>query len=88
LPPGARAKLAEDVPDSLRGQASAYGFGWFLNLQDSHPLMWHYGDTMGFKTAILRYTRDNLTVMVLCNRTDLDPGAPALKAAQLFVPAR
>jgi CubicO group peptidase (beta-lactamase class C family) len=88
LPPGAQAKLAEDVPDSLRGQASAYGFGWFLNLQDSHPLMWHYGDTMGFKTAILRYTRDNLTVMVLCNRTDLDPGAPALKAAQLFVPAR
>jgi CubicO group peptidase (beta-lactamase class C family) len=88
LPPGAQAKLAEDVPDSLRGQASAYGFGWFLNLQDSHPLMWHYGDTTGFKSAILRYTRDNLTVIVLCNRTDLDPGALALKAAQLFVPAR
>jgi CubicO group peptidase (beta-lactamase class C family) len=31
LPPGAEAKLAEDVPDSLRGHASAYGFGWFLN---------------------------------------------------------
>ncbi len=87
LPPGAEAKLAEDVPGSLRGQATAYGFGWFLNLQDSHPLMWHYGDTMGFKSAILRYTRDNLTVIVLCNRTDLDQGALALKAAQLFLPA-
>jgi CubicO group peptidase (beta-lactamase class C family) len=86
LPPGAEAKLAEDVPDSMRGHASAYGFGWFLNLQDSHPLMWHYGDTMGFKSAILRYTRDNLTVIVLCNRTDLDQGALALKAAQLFLP--
>jgi hypothetical protein len=49
--------------------------------------MWHYGDTMGFKTAILRYVRDNVTVIVLCNRTDLDQGALALKAAQLFLPA-
>lgn len=87
LPSGAGAKLAEDVPTSLRGHASAYGFGWFLNLQDAHPLMWHYGDTMGFKTAILRYLRDNVTVIVLCNRTDLDQGALALKAAQLFLPA-
>ena len=82
LPPGAEAKLAEDVPDSLRGHATAYGFGWFLNLRDPHPLMWHYGDTMGFKSAILRYTRGNVTVIVLCNRTDLDQGALALKAAQ------
>jgi CubicO group peptidase (beta-lactamase class C family) len=87
LPPGAETKLAEDVPDSLRGHAVAYGFGWFLNLQESHPLMWHYGDTMGFKSAILRYIRDNVTVIVLCNRTDLDQGALALKAAPLFLPA-
>jgi CubicO group peptidase (beta-lactamase class C family) len=85
LPPGAEAKLAEDVPDSLRGNARAYGFGWFLNLQDAHPLTWHYGDTTGFKSAILRYTRDNVTVIVLCNRTDLDPGALALRAAQPFL---
>jgi CubicO group peptidase (beta-lactamase class C family) len=88
LPPGVEAKLAEDVPDSLRGQANAYGFGWFLNLQDSHPLMWHYGDTMGFKSAILRYTRDNVTVIVLCNRTDLDAGTLALRAAQPFLEAQ
>jgi hypothetical protein len=87
VPPGAETKLAEDVPDSLRGHTVAYGFGWFLNLQDSHPLMWHYGDTTGFKSAILRYIRDNVTVIVLCNRTDLDQGALALKAAQLFLSA-
>src|SRR5258708_938204 len=87
LPPGAEAKLAEDVPQSLRGSANAYGFGWFLNLQDAHPLMWHYGDTMGFQTAIFRYTRDNVTVIVLCNRTDLDQGALALKAARVILPA-
>jgi CubicO group peptidase (beta-lactamase class C family) len=88
LPPGAESKLAEDVPESLRGHASAYGFGWFLNLQEPHPLMWHYGDTMGFKTAIFRYPADNVTVVLLCNRTDLDQGAMTLKAAQLLLPAK
>src|SRR5260221_6911201 len=87
LPPGAEAKLAEDVPKSLRGSANAYGFGWFLNLQDAHPLVWHYGDTMGFKTAIFRYTRDNVTVIVLCNRTDIDQGALALKAVRVILPS-
>ena len=87
LPPGTDSKLAEDVPASLRGSANAYGFGWFLNLQDPHPLIWHYGDTMGFKTAILRYTHNNITVIILCNRTDVDQGALALKAADLFLRA-
>ena len=84
LPPGAEEKLAEDVPASLRSQASAYGFGWFLNLQDPHPLMWHYGDTVGFKSAILRYTRDNVTVIVLCNRSHLDPGNLAGEALRII----
>ena len=88
LPPGAESKLAEDVPESLRGHASAYGFGWFLNLQDPHPLMWHYGDTMGFKTAIFRYLPDNVTVILLCNRSDLEQGALALKAARFLLPAK
>jgi len=88
LPPGAESKLAEDVPESLRGHASAYGFGWFLNLQDPHPFMWHYGDTMGFKTAIFRYLPDNLTVILLCNRSDLEQGALTLKAARFLLPAK
>jgi hypothetical protein len=54
-------------------------------LQDAHPLLWHYGDTMGFKTAIFRYIDDDLSVIVLCNRTDVDPGALALEAAQMFL---
>jgi len=86
LPAGAEQKLAEDAPESLRGKASGYGFGWFLNLQNPDRLMWHYGDTRGFKTAILRYLDTNLTVIVLCNRTDLDAGALALQAAQSALP--
>jgi hypothetical protein len=44
--------------------------------------MWHYGDSMGFKSAILRYLDGNLSVIVLCNRTDLDAGTLALKASE------
>src|SRR5579884_162916 len=85
LPAGAEAKLAEDAPESMRGRSLSYGFGWFLDLQSPHPLMWHYGDTMGFKTAIQRYTRDGLRIIILCNRTDLDPSALELRAADLFL---
>jgi len=81
LPPGAESKIAEDVPASMRGKPIAYGFGWFLNLQGGHLVMWHYGDTMGFKTAIFRYLHDGITVILLCNRTDIDQGTLALKAA-------
>ena len=88
LPAGAEQKLAEDAPESMRGRAAGYGFGWFLDLQNPHPLMWHYGDTMGFKSAILRYLRDDLTVVVLCNRTDLDAGSLALKSADLLSKGR
>jgi CubicO group peptidase (beta-lactamase class C family) len=84
LPAGAEQKLAEDAPESLRGKAASYGFGWFLDLRAPHPLMWHYGDTMGFKSAILRYLDSDVTVIVLCNRTDLDAGGLALKVADGF----
>jgi CubicO group peptidase (beta-lactamase class C family) len=83
LPEGAEQKLAEDAPVSLRPLAASYGFGWFLDLKSSHPLMWHYGDTMGFKSAVLRYLATNLTVVVLSNRTDLDAGGLALEAAAM-----
>src|SRR5258708_26717851 len=60
LPPGAEAKLAEDVPDSLRGHATAYGFGWFLNLRDPHPLLWHYRDPVVSNSPLPPYTPANI----------------------------
>ena len=83
---GARkAVLPGDAPAALRGVPIEYGFGWFLDPYKGHERMWHYGDTMGFKTAIQRFTKDGLTVIVLCNRTDLDPGALAIRVADLML---
>ena len=48
--------------------------------------MWHYGETVGFRTAIQRFTEDRLTIIILCNRSDKDPTSLALKAADLCLP--
>jgi CubicO group peptidase (beta-lactamase class C family) len=54
------------------GQPVSYGFGWFLDPLLGHARMWHFGTTEGFRTAIMRFPAERLTVVVLCNRTDLD----------------
>lgn len=60
------------------GKPVSYGFGWFLDPYRGRPRMWHAGGTMGFRTVIDRFTHDNVTIVVLCNRTDLDPALLAL----------
>ncbi|SRR6266404_2397393 len=82
------AVLPGDAPAALHGVPVEYGFGWFFDPYKGHPRMWHYGDTMGFKTAIQRFPKDGLTVVVLCNRTDLDPGALATRAADFVLGGR
>jgi CubicO group peptidase (beta-lactamase class C family) len=67
------------------GTPAAYGFGWFLNSYKGHPRMWHYGETVGFRTTIQRVVKDKLTIIVLCNRDDLVPANLALKIADLFL---
>src|SRR5712692_11526697 len=67
--------------DRPEGAPVSYGFGWFLDPYRGHQRMWHYGDTMGFHTYVVRFVGNKLTIIVLCNRTDLDPEALALKVA-------
>ena len=62
------------------GKPVAYGFGWFLDPHKGRPRMWHTGGTMGFRTVIERFTADKVTIVILCNRTDLDPEKLALQA--------
>jgi CubicO group peptidase (beta-lactamase class C family) len=80
------------VPDnSVRGpdgKPAEYGFGWFLNSYRGHRRMWHYGETVGFRTTIQRFVDDQLTIIVLCNRADPVPAKLALKVADLFLSPR
>ena len=84
---GAQAKWPANS-DRPVGTPVSYGFGWFLNPYRGHARMWHYGDTMGFHSYIVRFPNDKLSVIVLCNRTDLDPESLALKTADLFIGSR
>jgi CubicO group peptidase (beta-lactamase class C family) len=89
------ARLAEGRPtvwpveanDDNRhpGKPVSYGFGWFLDPYWGHPRTWHSGTTMGFRTLIERFTADNLTIIILSNRSDLDPEKLADETADLYL---
>ena len=70
------------------GTPAAYGFGWFLNPYHNHKRMWHYGETVGFRTVIERFPDDKLLIIVLCNRADLNPEQLSLKVADLYLAQR
>lgn len=72
------------------GKPISYGFGWFLDpYQDhqkqAHKRMSHDGETIGFRTTIQRFPDDQLTIIVLANRTDINPEELALKVADLYL---
>ena len=71
-------------PKFPEGKPVSYGFGWFLDPYQGHKRMSHDGNTIGFRTTIQRFPGDQLTVIVLANRADLDPQALALKVADLY----
>ena len=80
---------AEPNEDNLHpGKAVSYGFGWFLDAYEhhgTHQRMWHTGTTQGFRTVIQRFTKENLTIIILSNRTDLDPTALSLQIADIVL---
>jgi len=81
-------KVADGSVQEPDGRPAAYGFGWFLNPYRDHPRMWHYGETVGFRTTIQRLVDDKLTIVVLCNRDDVVPATLALRVADLFLAAQ
>lgn len=78
-------------PDQIHGDNGtpskpvAYGFGWFVDAYEGHARMWHTGTTMGFRTVIERFLKGNLSIIILANRTDLDPEKLSLEVADLYV---
>jgi len=89
LADGAQPQWPKDTDsDNLApGKPVAYGYGWFLDPYEGHPRMWHSGSTLGFRTVIERFPSDGLTIVILCNRTDLDVKALSEKIASSMLPA-
>jgi CubicO group peptidase (beta-lactamase class C family) len=58
-----------------------YGFGWRI----SGDVLWHSGETRGFRNVIVRQPSRHLTVVVLTNRNAPAPYATAMAIARLFL---
>jgi CubicO group peptidase (beta-lactamase class C family) len=61
-----------------------YGFGWYLDPHRGRARMWHSGETIGFRTVIQRFPEEDLTIVILANRADLDVAKLALQVADLM----
>jgi CubicO group peptidase (beta-lactamase class C family) len=63
---------------------SSYGWGWYVGTQGARSVVWHTGETMGFRNALLHSPADRLTVAVLTNRNEGEPIETARAILQLF----
>jgi CubicO group peptidase (beta-lactamase class C family) len=73
-------KLNDGQPNS-----GDYGFGWEITESHGHRLIDHEGAWQGFKTQISRYIDDKLTVVVLSNLAEADPGKIAQGVAEMYL---
>ncbi len=71
--------LVSDESDS----AFHYGFGWRVAADDSR--VWHTGESIGFRNAMVRWPKQRLTVAVLSNRNDPSPYRLVLEIGALFL---
>jgi CubicO group peptidase (beta-lactamase class C family) len=76
------------TPAKLKnGQTNSgdYGFGWSIEKAKGHRLLDHGGSWQGFKTHISRYVDDKLTVVVLTNLAEADPGKITQHVAETYL---
>jgi CubicO group peptidase (beta-lactamase class C family) len=73
-------KLNDGKPNS-----GNYGFGWEITNSHGHRLIDHDGAWQGFKTQISRYVDDKLTVVVLSNLAEANPGKIAEGVAEIYL---
>lgn len=48
----------------------SYGFGWYLTEYRGLKEIYHSGETIGFRTRLVRYPEKKFTVIILANRSD------------------
>ncbi len=82
-----RARTLTDIftPQVATDEAgTGYGHGWFISNRHGQKTVWHYGETIGFSTAIERIPHQRLTVIVLVNRNETNPTAMAREIADMY----
>jgi CubicO group peptidase (beta-lactamase class C family) len=67
------------------GGSTSYGFGWFEGAALGQRLILHGGSWVGFRTAIVRFPADSLTVVVLANAAETDSEILAVRIGQAWL---
>lgn len=61
-----------------------YGYGWRISEHKGRKMVWHTGETIGFRNALVRFPDDQLAIVVLTNRNEGEPLARALEIAGIL----
>jgi CubicO group peptidase (beta-lactamase class C family) len=67
----------------IADQDAGYGFGWFIGAYRGAPMIWHHGETIGFRTFLARFPDQRLTAIVLMNASEGNPSEIAHRIADL-----
>lgn len=70
------------------GAATGYGFGWQIGQWGGLPTVGHGGDWAGFRTHILRFPAQRVTVVVLSNNGSFNHGLAACRIAGVYLDGR
>jgi CubicO group peptidase (beta-lactamase class C family) len=68
------------------GGVAPYGFGNELETDHGHPVAGHQGSGLAYNCSLLRYVKDDVTVIVLANLTQGHTHAIARKIATFYLP--
>lgn len=80
----------EQVYDPVKlnsGSRYPYGFAWFVDTLNGKLRQHHSGSWQGFQSYISRYLGEDLTIIVLANLAEADPGRIVDGVAGILVPA-
>ncbi|MET0856633.1 MAG: serine hydrolase domain-containing protein [Telluria sp.] len=67
------------------GKAHDYGLGLVVGAPRGVPKVSHGGATAGYRSTLDRYPTQHLSVAVLCNAANANPGSDAAAVAQLYL---
>jgi CubicO group peptidase (beta-lactamase class C family) len=52
-----------------------YGFGWLIDERNGHKAIEHSGSNIGFRSYYTRFVNDDLSIIIMTNTYEADPGA-------------
>ncbi len=61
-----------------------YGFGWIINEYNGHKVILHHGSNVGFRSSFVRFVDDGLSIIILTNTNEANPGIIANALADYY----